>query len=715
MFDTLNFFKKPQTSKLGDKLDQLSKLYLNSPSSEKIKKAIEFADSAHQGQYRKSGEPFLMHPINVGLILASLKMDADTIIAGLLHDVVEDCEIPISKVKKEFGKNVSVLVNGVTKLLQLDEKIKGDSQAENFQKMALATAEDVRVVIIKLADRLHNLKTIEHLPREKQIKKSRETLDLYAPLAHQIGMHKMAVELEDISFKTIHPIRHQMIVDALKKNDLSRDHLISRVKKAVRKKFSDARIEVKITGREKRIFSIYQKMKKKKSFSDIYDVFAFRIIVENAENCYKSLGIIHNLFTPITGRFKDYIAVPKNNGYQAIHTSVMTFDGVPMEVQIQTDAMETFASYGIASHGLYKTKVSDDLIQAKSRQLVQRLIETKDRSSSSLEFLENIKSDLSGKDVYVFSPNGKIFTLKSGSTPIDYAYTVHSSLGNYCLACEIDKKLAPLSTILKSGQTIEIIKSKKKNVNPNWLNFVVSSKAISEIKKQLKQIKISDARALGKDLLEESLQDSGIELKEYPNEQLKEIFQILGARSLNQLLVDIGSGKRTSNFVSQSFSEALRGKKKKMTQLAPEIKIGSPKKYGALKFPECCYPVSGDPSLAIHTETGITIHRNECNNLHGLLNKSGRYSNVVWEKSKSSEFLSALNITMKNEPGVLADITKLISENNTNIESVSSRHLDENFVEINLRALVYDLNHLSLIIESLDNHKMVTSVSRHGQ
>ena len=372
MFDTLNFFKKPQTSKLGDKLDQLSKLYLNSPSSEKIKKAIEFADSAHQGQYRKSGEPFLMHPINVGLILASLKMDADTIIAGLLHDVVEDCEIPISKVKKEFGKNVSVLVNGVTKLLQLDEKIKGDSQAENFQKMALATAEDVRVVIIKLADRLHNLKTIEHLPREKQIKKSRETLDLYAPLAHQIGMHKMAVELEDISFKTIHPIRYQMIEDALKKNDLSRDHLISRVKKAVRKKFSDARIEVKITGREKRIFSIYQKMKKKKSFSDIYDVFAFRIIVENAENCYKSLGIIHNLFTPITGRFKDYIAVPKNNGYQAIHTSVMTFDGVPMEVQIQTDAMETFASYGIASHGLYKTNVSDDLIQAKSRQLVQR-------------------------------------------------------------------------------------------------------------------------------------------------------------------------------------------------------------------------------------------------------------------------------------------------------------------------------------------------------
>ena len=412
MFDTLNFFKKPQTSKLGDKLDQLSKLYLNSPSSEKIKKAIEFADSAHQGQYRKSGEPFLMHPINVGLILASLKMDADTIIAGLLHDVVEDCEIPISKVKKEFGKNVSVLVNGVTKLLQLDEKIKGDSQAENFQKMALATAEDVRVVIIKLADRLHNLKTIEHLPREKQIKKSRETLDLYAPLAHQIGMHKMAVELEDISFKTIHPIRHQMIEDALKKNDLSRDHLISRVKKAIRKKFSDARIEVKITGREKESL-VFTKDEKKKSFSDIYDVFAFRIIVENAENCYKSLGIIHNLFTPITGRFKDYIAVPKNNGYQAIHTSVMTFDGVPMEVQIQTDAMETFASYGIASHGLYKTNVSDDLIQAKSRQLVQRLIETKDRSSSSLEFLENIKSDLSGKDVYVFSPNGKIFTLKA--------------------------------------------------------------------------------------------------------------------------------------------------------------------------------------------------------------------------------------------------------------------------------------------------------------
>tara|TARA_E500000075_G_C6997287_1_gene328177 strand:+ start:460 stop:2607 length:2148 start_codon:yes stop_codon:yes gene_type:complete len=714
LFETLNLFKKPQTSKLGEELDQLSKLYLNPLSSEKIKKAINFADTAHDGQYRKSGEPFLMHPINVGLILASLKMDADTIIAGLLHDVVEDCEIPLSKVRQQFGKNVSTLVNGVTKLLQLDEKIKGDSQAENFQKMALATAEDVRVVIIKLADRLHNLKTIEHLPREKQIKKSRETLDLYAPLAHQIGMHKMAIELEDISFKTIHPIRHKMIVDALKTNDLNRKNLISRVKKAVRKKFNDAKLNVKITGREKRIFSIYQKMKKKKSFSDIYDVFAFRIIVQKADDCYKSLGIIHNLFTPITGRFKDYIAVPKINGYQAIHTSVMTFDGVPMEVQIQTDSMETFASYGIASHGLYKTNVSDDLIQAKSRQLVQRLIETKDRSSSSLEFLENIKSDLSGKDVYIFSPNGKIFTLKSGSTSIDYAYAVHSSLGNYCLACEIDKKLAPLSTILKSGQTVEIIKSKKKNVNPDWLNHVVSSKAVTEIKRQLKQMKISDARALGKDLLEESLQDSGIELKEYPNEQLKEIFRILGARSLNQLLVDIGSGKRTSNLVSQSFSEALRGKKKKMTQIAPEIKIGSPKKYGALKFPECCYPVSGDPSLALHTETGISIHRNECKNLHGFLNKPGKCSNVVWEKEEASEFLSSLNITLKNEPGVLADIAKLISQNNSNIESVASNHLDENFVEINIRVLVSDLIHLNKIIEKLQNHKRVTNVLRQG-
>ena len=364
MLDSVSFFKKPATSELGYELDKLSNLYLNPLSSRKIKKAITFADNAHEGQYRKSGEPYLVHPINVGLILASLKMDADTIVAGLLHDVVEDCEIPLARVKKEFGKNVGNLVNGVTKLLQLDDKLKDQSQAEYFQKMAIATAEDVRVIIIKLADRLHNLNTIEHLPREKQIKKSKETLELYAPLAHQIGMHKMAVDLEDVSFKTIYPKRHSFISQALKKSDLNRKTLISKVKRNLKTKFAKASINAKVTGREKRIYSIYQKMKKKKSFSDIYDVFAFRVVVHTPEDCYSALGLIHNLFTPITGRFKDYIAVPKMNGYQAIHTSVMTFDGVPMEVQIQSETMETFANYGIASHGLYKTNVSNDLIQS---------------------------------------------------------------------------------------------------------------------------------------------------------------------------------------------------------------------------------------------------------------------------------------------------------------------------------------------------------------
>ena len=319
MFDSLNFFKKKKTSQLGVELDHLSNLYLNPLSSQKIKKAVSFADKAHQGQFRKSGEPFIIHPINVGMILASLKMDADTIIAGLLHDVVEDCDISLSEVRKEFGKNVSKLVDGMTKLLQLDEKLKDQSQAEYFQKMALATAEDVRVVIIKLADRLHNLKTIEHLPRQKQIKKSKETLDLYAPLAHQIGMHKMATELEECSFKTLHPIRYNLIKDALKKNDLNRKTLIAKVKKSLSNKFKQAGVDGKITGREKRIFSIYQKMKTKhRSFSDIYDVFAFRVLVDKAEDTYRALGIIHNMFTPITGKFKDYIAVPKTNGYQAL-------------------------------------------------------------------------------------------------------------------------------------------------------------------------------------------------------------------------------------------------------------------------------------------------------------------------------------------------------------------------------------------------------------
>ena len=712
MFESLSLFNKPKTSRLSGELNQLSKIYLNPLSSKKIRKAVEFADKAHEGQFRKSGEPFLIHPINVGMTLAALKMDADTIIAGLLHDVVEDCEISLPTVKKEFGKNVAALVDGMTKLLKLDDKLKDQSQAEYFQKMALATASDVRVVIIKLADRLHNLKTIEHLPREKQIKKAKETLDLYAPLAHQIGMHKMATDLEDYSFKTIHPIRHRLIIEALKKNDLNRKNLISKVKKTLNSKFKKNKIEAKITGREKRIYSIYQKMKTKhKSFSDIYDVFAFRVLVEKGEDCYRALGTIHNIFSPISGKFKDYIAVPKMNGYQALHTVVMTFDGVPMEVQIQTSAMETFANYGIASHGLYKTKVNDDQVQAKSRQLVQRLTDMSNRSSSSMEFLESIKTDMKGKEVYVFSPNGRIFSLKQGSTSIDFAYAVHSSLGNYCLSCEIDKKLSPLSTVLKSGQTIEIIKSKKKTVNPAWLNFVISSKAITEIKKELRDIKISDARILGKDLLEDSLHDDGMELSEYPNEQLKGVFSLLGVRSLNQLLVDIGSGRKRSNMVAQSFAEGLRGSVKSK-EVASELKIGSSKKYGAIKFPECCFPVHGDPCLAVHNELGITIHRDKCENLRGFLNTPGRCSNIIWEKNEDAEYLAALTMNLVNEPGALADVSKIISNNGSNIQSVLTRNLDENFIELTAKILVKDIKHLELINSKLLKNKTVTTIER---
>ena len=712
MFESISLFSKPKTSRLSVELDQLSKLYLNPLSNQKIKKAVSFADKAHEGQFRKSGEPFLIHPINVGLILASLKMDADTIIAGLLHDVVEDCEISLKTVKKEFGTNVAKLVDGMTKLLQLDDKLKDQSQAEYFQKMALATAEDVRVVIIKLADRLHNLQTIEHLPRDKQIKKAKETLELYAPLAHQIGMHKMATDLEDHSFKTIHPFRHKLIEQALKKNELNRKTLISKVKKTLRAKFKKNTLLADTKGRRKRIYSIYQKMKSKhKSFRDIYDVFAFRVTVEKVEECYKTLGIIHNVFSPISGKFKDYIAVPKMNGYQALHTVVMTFDGVPMEVQIQTSAMETFANYGIASHGLYKTKVNDDQVKAKSRQLVQRLTDMSKRSSSSLEFLESLKTDMKGKEVYVFSPNGRIFSLKQGSTSIDYAYAVHSSLGNYCLSCEIDKKLSPLSTALKSGQTVEIIKSKKKTVNAAWLNFVVTSKAITEIKKELRKVKISDARVLGKDLLEDSLHDAGMELSEYPNEQLKGVFNLLGVRSLNQLLVDIGSGRKRSNVVSQSFAEGLRGFSSSKV-VASELKIGSSEKYGAIKFPECCYPVHGDPCLAVHNELGITIHRANCENLKGFLNTPGRCSNINWEKNDDSEYLAALTMNLVNEPGALADVSKIISNNESNIQSVLTKTLDENFIELTLKILVRDIEHLNTINSKLIKNKTVTNIER---
>ena len=403
--------------------------------------------------------------------------------------------------------------------------------------------------------------------------------------------------------------------------------------------------------------------------------------------------------------------MPKANGYQALHTVVMTFDGVPMEVQIQSSAMETFANYGIASHGLYKTNVSDDLIQAKSRQLVQRLTEMSKSSSSSQEFLQNLKTDLKGKEVYVFSPNGRIFSLNQGATPIDFAYAIHNELGNYCLSCEIDKKLSPVTTILESGQTIEIIKGKKKTVNPDWLNYVVTPKAIHSIKRQLKNMRLADLRVLGKDLLENSLEDAGIELKEYPDENLKGVFKLLGVRNLNQLLVDIGSGKRTSNIVLQSFAEGLRGFKRQ-AEITSKIKIGSSKKYGAISFPECCYPVSGDPCLAVHNELGISVHRNGCKNLKFLINKQGSCSDVIWEQDPDAEFTSTLKLTLKNEPGVLAEISKIISQNDSNIQGVATQQLDENFIELNIKYTVKNTKHLSKITNLLKKNKTVTEVKR---
>ena len=534
--------------------------YLDPQKVKQVNRAYKFACEAHSGQYRSSGDPYVTHPIAVASILSTFRMDEDSLSAAMLHDVIEDTGIPKSIIEKNFNKEVAELVDGVSKLDQLSITSRTEAQAENLQKMVLAMSKDIRVIVVKLADRLHNMRTLMYLDRDKQVKIAKETLEIYAPIAHRIGMNNVYRELEDLAFKVMYPKRYERLTAAVKKNRGGQKRTLNKIQKELNKKLLDQGIPAVVEGREKHIYSIYRKMKQRhRSFEEIMDVYAIKIIVDTPENCYRTIGHIHSLYKPVEGRFKDYIAIPKSNGYQSLHTGVVGLKGFPVEVQIKTQEMNDMAENGIASHWLYKSgNQSDTSPQIKARRWVAGLLEMRENYESTEEFIESVKTDIFPDEIYVFTPRGEIIEMSGGSTPIDFAYAVHTDIGHHCRACRINKRLAPLSVPLESGQTIEILTEKVPQTSPAWLNFAVTPRARNSIRHYLSNLKTSEARKFGKKLLDQSLGNMNIKLREIEKNDLKKFLSNIGVRSLNRLLEEIGLGQRVGNIVAQQMIGFLK-------------------------------------------------------------------------------------------------------------------------------------------------------------
>ena len=713
----LDFSNRKLLSPVPKNLYESAKAYFSNRELDLLQTAYNVAFEAHKDQFRKEGSAYITHPVEVASILIELNLDIETVCAGLMHDVLEDSFIKKSYLEKLFGKDIVAIVDGVSNLNKLDFNSIEDRNANNLQKMALAMSKDIRVIIVKLCDRLHNMRTIEFLPREKQIRKSIETLELYGPIAIRIGMQNIRVELEDLAFRCIHPMRARMLESAVKQTVGGRKKIISKLRKQFKYHLKNNDINATVKGRQKSLSSIYAKIKnKKKPFSEILDVYAFRVIVNSVDDVYRALGIIHNIHKPIGNRFKDYIAIPKTNGYQALHTSLIALDGVPIEVQIQTMSMELIAQNGIAAHWSYKTKdaVNSDLIGAKK--WIEGFSDLEKASVDSHEFVEAIKTDLVYDEVYVFTPAGKIVNLKSGSTPIDFAYELHTELGNKAVACKVNRKYAPLNIRLENGQSIEIIASDKQEVSPDWLNFVVTSKARSSIRLALRNQKISQSRKAGKLMLESELKRGGVSLDEYRGSRMSRILEMIGVKSLNELLTDLGSGKKTGALVAERFFSGLKIRKNKNPKLKAMVLSDHQIEGVSVIYAKCCMPIHGDPITA-HSDTdrGIVIHHARCRQVapHRSHNISSRYFPAMWgSDSKELHYKGHVKIHAEDRPGILADIASVFTKSNLNIVNIQSRDIDAMIIEFVVEVEVLNTDSLNKLMVKLRSLRYVTSCSR---
>jgi RelA/SpoT family (p)ppGpp synthetase len=711
-------FSENSLLKLPTSIYKSCKTYLTYEDIKKIQKAYSFAFYAHSGQKRKDGSDYITHPVAVTEILLDLKMDTESVCSALMHDVLEDCNVQKNNLAKIFGDDIAHIVDGVSKLGKIDTNNVADKNANNLQKMALAMANDVRVVLVKLCDRLHNMRTIEHVPRPKQIQKAKETLELYGPLALRVGMQDMRAELEDLSFKCIHPQRAKILENAVKSSSGGRKKIVEKIRKELKKRLKINNVDdVAVKGREKNLYSIYSKIKSKhKPFSEILDVYGFRILVDSVDDCYRSLGIIHNYFLPIENRFKDYIAIPKTNGYQALHTSLLALEAFPIEVQIQTRNMWATANMGIAAHRSYKTNDSNSSFELRANKWLSGLVEIQKKSSNPSEFADSLKKDLDSEEVYLFSPKGHIYALKAGATPIDFAYEVHTGLGNSIIGCKVNRREAPLNVELESGQTVEIITSNTEiEADPAWLNFVVTSKARSGIRSRLRNQKVSSARKAGKFMLESELQRSGKSLKDYRGSTLKRVLDSIGVTSLNKLLIELGSGKRTGNIVAERFYSGLKIRKDIDNKKIKPVFISDNHIEGvSVVFAKCCHPVFQDPAIAhSDTERGIVIHHKKCKQVAPFISKDPRYIPAKWTTNlKTHMYTAKINIVTVDEIGVMAEVVSVFTKTGINIEHVETKNIDNNFTAFEMEVNVESREELKFVMQKLRAKRITSSCTR---
>ena len=711
----------PTPNSINGLLEKASK-YLTAEQVAGIQAAYEFGALAHQGQTRKSGEDYIWHPVAVAEILAEIQLDQESLIAAILHDVVEDTPYTKQDIAERFGESVAEIVDGVTKLGKLEFDNPQEAQAENFRKMILAMARDIRVILIKLADRLHNMRTLGVMRPDKQRRIAHETLDIFAPIAGRLGINAIRLELEDLGFKAMHPYRFAVLESAVKKARGNRNEVIEQITDTIQNRLNQENISGKVFGREKHLYSLYKKMKnKRQSFADILDIFAFRIVVDTADECYRTLGSVHSLYKPLPQRFKDYIAIPKGNGYQSLHTSLFGPYGVHLEVQIRDKIMHEVSEHGIAAHWQYKQDESHagkgtSQVDVRAQEWVKNLLEIQQSAGNSLDFLENVKIDLFPDVIYVFTPKGDIITLPTGSTPVDFAYAVHTNIGHATVGCRIDKKLVPLRTPLESGKTIHIIKSKDAQPNPAWLNFVSTAKARSQIRHFMKNQQAGDAVKLGHKMLAKSLRKFNMSYEGLTKEIRDDLIEVLKLSSWDQLLEDLGSGNRMSPLVAKQIHDVVLGSDDKIVPKNLGLDAGLPisgTEGMVLHFANCCHPIPGDDILGfISTEKGLVIHRNSCHNVKNIKNNPEKYLDVHWDQNATGTYLVEIQLEAKNERGTLAKIASEIAKINTDIERVSSEDKDESYSSMNFVINVRDRKHLAEVMRHLKRLSIVEKIQR---
>jgi len=696
--------------------DDLSS-YLGKDQINNVRRAYYYAEQAHEGQLRHTGDAYVTHPLAVASILSEMHMDHQSLMAAMLHDVIEDTGVTKTAIKSQFGNTVADLVDGVSKLNKITFSSHAEAQAENFQKMAMAMAKDLRVILVKIADRLHNMRTLEVLTSDKRRRIGRETLDIYAPIANRLGMNNVRVEFEELCFTALYPMRARRINAAVKRVRGNRKEIVLQIQTSLEACLEREGLPGRTIGREKHLYSIYEKMRSKhKSFSEIMDVYAFRIVVNSVDACYRVLGAVHSLYKPVPGRFKDYIAIPKANGYQSLHTTLFGMHGVPIEIQIRTEEMEAMANNGIASHWLYKS--SDDLpsnAHIRAREWVNGLLDIQKHAGNSLEFIENVKIDLFPDEIYVFTPKGTIFELPAGSTAVDFAYAIHTDVGSSCVACRISRRLAPLSEPLQSGQTVEIITAPGTQPNPAWLSFVITGKARSNIRHHLKNQKYSESVALGRRLLNKALANFGSNLASVAKENINTVLNQTSLKSLDQLLEEIGLGNRMSYLIAQRLTKhsdiALLENGSKPEQQESLAIRGS--EGMVMNYAKCCHPIPGDPIVGhISSGRGMVIHTDDCNNITEIRDNPEKCVAVSWDPNVEGEFSVELRVELENLRGIIATLATTITGAEANIEKISTVERDARFIIVNLSLNVRNRVHLAHVMKRVRLIKAVTSVTR---